>query len=683
MAKYELSETSKTVKTKTGTNSVVHRIRALEDFSDVLTNDLGGWVSGLHNLSQDGNCWLYDDACVFESGYVSENAKLYDTTYVSQFAQVSGSAILRGSGDIYESGRVYDNVLLHGSGYQVFGMMQIYENAQVHCTPNIGIGRVQLYGEHSSEYNPCLVHGNAIISGYDMYIAYGEVYGNAFIFNSIVATHAKVYGDTIITGFCIVSSAGPGYCEVYENAQLYDKVLVYGSGKVHGNARIHGSPASNSRVYDNAKVCGNSVVSGLSWVYENAIVSGNAFITGASRIYGDAVVSGDAFITGASKIYGSSRVYDLVYCSGATVLGNSLLFNSGVVTESTINGNVQVYENADISDHSSIAGNAKIYGSGKVRHNSVIGGDSEIYENAQVIDSSVNAYVNYGEGCKVYGSAIIEYATLAENAEVFDNAYVASGAIIAGSAKIYNNSIVYGYYDEEWNSIYPAVYGNAQVYENATVVGLLKIYDSAEIYGNATISGGHIFFDYDEWELYEYPTEIYGSGKVFATATVYGESKVYDWTWVYGTTNASGAIIRLCSRVDSEILVSGNEVATACSDYCNAPKDEFLPNVYQDHSYHTGISGNYLWSNILERVPNLYPQKGFNCPLEPGRYTIDFKNKKIYSNVPSEFHNAVLVWDKTLIPSGTLLEYDINPLNDQNLTFEKFFLYLTLDPNRS
>ena len=52
--KYEL------VKDMTLTSRVglLHRIRALKDFSDVKKGDLGGYVSSERNLSHYDNCWV-------------------------------------------------------------------------------------------------------------------------------------------------------------------------------------------------------------------------------------------------------------------------------------------------------------------------------------------------------------------------------------------------------------------------------------------------------------------------------------------------------------------------------------------------------------------------------------------------------------------------------------------------
>ncbi len=66
------------------------RIRALHSIprSGVGEGDLGGYIEHEGNLSQENNCWVGDDACVYGNAYVCGNA------YVFESAQVFGDAVL-------------------------------------------------------------------------------------------------------------------------------------------------------------------------------------------------------------------------------------------------------------------------------------------------------------------------------------------------------------------------------------------------------------------------------------------------------------------------------------------------------------------------------------------------------------------------------------------------------------
>lgn len=65
--KYKLTKETKVVDGHT-----LHRIQALKSFGNVKAGDLGGWIEEW-NLSQTGNCWIYDDSMVYDRGAVMYN----------------------------------------------------------------------------------------------------------------------------------------------------------------------------------------------------------------------------------------------------------------------------------------------------------------------------------------------------------------------------------------------------------------------------------------------------------------------------------------------------------------------------------------------------------------------------------------------------------------------------------
>lgn len=117
--------------------------------------------------------------------------------------------------------------------------------------------------------------------------------------------------------------------------------------------------------------------------------------------------------------------------------------------------------------------------------------------------------------------------------------------------------------------------------------------------------------------------------------------------------------------------------------YCNFSRDEYLGNVYEDYSYRTGEDGNKYWTNIYRKRPFLDNSTGNKTSLNLGDYFIDFNNSGIYLNIPntSDYKNINLIYDQTLVPSGSYLNYNINPLSSGNLNFEKFFLNFSLKPD--
>jgi carbonic anhydrase/acetyltransferase-like protein (isoleucine patch superfamily) len=170
----------------------LYRIRALKDLpmSRVKAGDYGGWVSGEYDLSQEGNCWIYDEARVFGDAFVCDNARMYGNAWAYDEALVCGNA------------RINDNAHVYGMAW-VYGNARVYENSRVY-------GNAQVYDEAQ-------VHGNAYV--YDG----ARVCGRA-----LASDNARVYGDAFV-------SDGVQVCD---DAWVFGDVHVYGKAWIRGHARI-------------------------------------------------------------------------------------------------------------------------------------------------------------------------------------------------------------------------------------------------------------------------------------------------------------------------------------------------------------------------------------------------------------------------------------------------------------
>ena len=60
----------------------LYRICALRDFGSVHAGDVGGYIECEHNLSQDGDAWVCDDARVYGNAQVCGNAWVCDDARV-------------------------------------------------------------------------------------------------------------------------------------------------------------------------------------------------------------------------------------------------------------------------------------------------------------------------------------------------------------------------------------------------------------------------------------------------------------------------------------------------------------------------------------------------------------------------------------------------------------------------
>jgi carbonic anhydrase/acetyltransferase-like protein (isoleucine patch superfamily) len=180
----------------------LYRIKALKDFGDVKKGDLGGFVEKESNLSQEGNCWICDDAKVFDNAMVYGNAEIYGNAKIYNNAQVSGDAKVFSDAQVSGDAYIYDNVKVYGNA-QIYGDTFIYGNARI--------------------------YGNA------------EIYGNAQVFG-----RARVCGDVEIFDSAKVGDDA----EVFDSAKVFSNAFVYGNAQVYGDARVYGY----------ASVCGNAIL---------------------------------------------------------------------------------------------------------------------------------------------------------------------------------------------------------------------------------------------------------------------------------------------------------------------------------------------------------------------------------------------------------------------------------------
>ena len=108
----------------------LYRIEALKDFSNVEKGDKGGFVESEENLSQNGNCWVYQNAMVFENAEVFENAMVFEN------AEVFGNASIYGNAKVYENAEVRGDAMVCENA-KVFGDAMVCENAKVFGDANI------------------------------------------------------------------------------------------------------------------------------------------------------------------------------------------------------------------------------------------------------------------------------------------------------------------------------------------------------------------------------------------------------------------------------------------------------------------------------------------------------------------------------------------------------------------
>jgi hypothetical protein len=97
MNKYRLSDVSRShhYQEEGEKKSVtLWQIIALRDFADVKTGAIGGWIDSETALSQEGNCWIYDENSeVFAGAKILGNARLTQTCTLTHGAVAEGNGL--------------------------------------------------------------------------------------------------------------------------------------------------------------------------------------------------------------------------------------------------------------------------------------------------------------------------------------------------------------------------------------------------------------------------------------------------------------------------------------------------------------------------------------------------------------------------------------------------------------
>lgn len=175
----------------------LYRIEALRDFGLIKAGDKGGFVQSYHNLSQEGNCWIHDEAKVFG------NAKVYGNASVFGRAKVYGNAFVKGNAFVFDDAKVY--------GYaSVNGYATVYGKAEV-----FGVARV---------YGNAFVKGDAIIETGRDYIVFKNWWSSGRYFTWTRSNNMWNVGCFYGTGKELIKKA---YADSKDSGKEYERVVRY------------------------------------------------------------------------------------------------------------------------------------------------------------------------------------------------------------------------------------------------------------------------------------------------------------------------------------------------------------------------------------------------------------------------------------------------------------------------
>lgn len=241
MKKYEL------IKDK---DSSLYRIRALKKIKlntssrkDVEPGDIGGLVQSENNLSQEGSCWIFDDA------KVTDNAQVMDDAMVSGWAEISDNAIVKDSAFVLECAQVKENAIIQDSAI------------------------VSAYA---------LVKGNAVVKNF------ADIKGSP-----VIKDYASIGGCADVDDYAVISENAI----VSNNADISGETLIFGNAKISGVVKDKSKVSGKVTVSDGAKISGESVLSGNLIIYKDnelksvGLTSSSIFVK--KDIYNIAIHPGD------------------------------------------------------------------------------------------------------------------------------------------------------------------------------------------------------------------------------------------------------------------------------------------------------------------------------------------------------------------------------------------------------
>ena len=90
----------------------LYRVKALIDFGDVRKGEIGGYVKNPHNLSHEGDCWIYNNAKVYDNAEIMDDAKAYNNACIYNNAKIHGNAKICNNAEIFEYAEVWDNAVI-------------------------------------------------------------------------------------------------------------------------------------------------------------------------------------------------------------------------------------------------------------------------------------------------------------------------------------------------------------------------------------------------------------------------------------------------------------------------------------------------------------------------------------------------------------------------------------------
>lgn len=316
MTKYRLSDETRQWHWENGegqATTTLRQIIAMSDFNDIISGTKGGWVEDEHSLSQDGNCWVYDEnSVVFGHARIADNARITQSCVISHHAKITGNSLIEAA-QISHSALISDNVTAQHS--EIRGECHIFGNARI-LNHSVVIAAKGLTADHEQIL---------------------KIYGNATVSQSRVVHQAQIYGDAVVNFAFIEHRA-----EVYDHALIegndLNNVWVCDCAKVYGNARLIAGVDDDAipTLRYSSQVAENAVIEGNCVIKHHVLIGGQAWLRGGPILIDDRVV-----IQGRVRISGDVLIEHRIEITDDVVI-EAFGENIHLRGEKVINGNQRI-----------------------------------------------------------------------------------------------------------------------------------------------------------------------------------------------------------------------------------------------------------------------------------------------------------------------------------------------------
>jgi len=181
---------------------ILYRIRALRDFGNVKKGDIGGYVQGEHNLSHDGECWVYNNAKMFDNSRVLDNAKMFNYSKMFDIAEMRNYSKMYNFSEMHDNAKMYnfsvmfDNAEMHDNTEmydfsKASGNVKLISNAKLYARVHVKFGVLSKdIQEDMVQYIACSLNVYPVNGKYILYKrvkkieegVYASLYDSNFIY---------------------------------------------------------------------------------------------------------------------------------------------------------------------------------------------------------------------------------------------------------------------------------------------------------------------------------------------------------------------------------------------------------------------------------------------------------------------------------------------------------------------